>query len=65
MAMSKKDYVAIAREVKLSVNCAGSGASGIVVRVSLKVLAEGLADMFAADTPRFNRDVFLAACGVA
>jgi len=61
MAMSKKDYVAVARAVDRNIEDEGNDDA---YKASCR-LAERLADVFAADNPRFDRAKFLAACGVA
>lgn len=65
MAMSKKDYVAVAAAIKNELD-----RNAVVDRFGAeftvtKEISESLAKVFAADNPRFNRVVFLAACGVA
>ena len=47
--MTKKHYEAIAE---------------IVMTYRKEAIPEKLADYFAQDNPRFNRDMFLAACGI-
>lgn len=62
MAMSKKDYVAVAKELKLLVqDIRVNGEAKDAVRETIKALAEDFGD----DNPRFDREKFLAACGVA
>jgi hypothetical protein len=34
------------------------------ILAKIDTIAEGLADLFAQDNPRFNRDLFYKACGV-
>lgn len=69
MAMSKKDYVAIAavfngmitqaREAKI-------GGPGVRAQIVVsEALANMVADVMAQDSERFDRARFLAACGVA
>ena len=50
--MSKKDYVLIAAVLNVTPR---------VEVTSRRVLAEALAEAFASDNPRFNRDRFLQA----
>ena len=67
--MSKKDYVAVARllaGVMAEHNHPAllgfdihDGAAGAV-----ETIANGMADIFAADSPNFRREQFLVACGV-
>lgn len=60
MATSKKNYVAVAAAIRESVRPATAETAG-----SIRELAARLANIFAADNPRFDRQRFLAACGVA
>lgn len=53
--MTKKHYIMIAARIK---------AQRVLSPLVADTLAVLLADDFAADNPRFNRPVFLAACGV-
>jgi alpha-amylase/alpha-mannosidase (GH57 family) len=53
MAMSKKDYEAIAGIVRDSESYSSSQAPSLIER---------LADYFGQDNPRFRREQFLAAC---
>lgn len=57
--MSRKDYVAIAAVIRLYVGLADANTLD-----ALRGAARGIADVFAADNPRFDRDRFLAACGM-
>lgn len=52
--MTKKDFEAIARILKSK--------DGRIDAVEM--IAEDLADLFAADNPRFDRDRFIEACGI-
>ena len=61
MAMSKKDYVAIAANIKENYIAANSVDS----RDAIREVAFDLTKAFAADNPRFDRVKFLVACGVA
>lgn len=56
--MSKKDYIAIAEIIKKSF----SGDTS--TEFELPILAEHLADYFATDNLRFDRDKFMTACGI-
>jgi hypothetical protein len=51
--MSRKDYIATAKIV-----------AGSPVARERRRLAEEFADMFEADSPHFDRDRFMVACGV-
>lgn len=57
--MSRKDYVAIAAVIRLYVGLADANTLD-----ALRGVARGMADIFANDNPRFNRDRFYAACGM-
>lgn len=59
--MTRKDYVKIAKHFNREVNtCIDHGAP----IASLVITARTLADELASDNPRFDRERFLAACGV-
>ena len=69
--MSRKDYVAVAAEIKNKIVSYTQGSNGLNnldfyrgALASLKEAAHGLADVFAASNPRFDRQRFLTACGV-
>ena len=64
--MTKKDYEAIAREVKDALAQWPDGTSVLDVgaRVATRTLTYRLCDVFAADNPRFDRARFLRACGI-
>lgn len=67
MALSKKHYVAIARTFSGTVEAYGlipAGEGGDPASEVAYALASGLADVFAADNPRFDRARFLKAAGV-
>lgn len=57
--MSRKDYVAFARIIKTNLEISHSP----LERVTVKGVATDMADLFAADNPRFDRQKFLTACG--
>lgn len=60
--MTKKDYELIAGVMsRLSADFTNGGED----TVSLRLVAEELADSLADTNPRFNREMFLKACGVA
>lgn len=64
--MTRKDYVKIAAVFKdyyLTIS-AGTGDYNDLSKIVFKELAENMATMLKTDNPRFDRDRFLAACGV-
>jgi hypothetical protein len=60
MAMSKKDYVAIAAVFRGQVETKADPKRVQMIRI----LAHGIADVMARDNSRFDRARFLQACGV-
>jgi len=56
--MSRKHFVAVARVL------ASQLATDASRYPAVKSIAEGLAEVFAAENPRFDRTRFLRACGV-
>lgn len=69
--LTRKDYVAVADVIAYSRNQTGVSAgkppaddtlAGYIV--ALNDVSFALADQFAKDNPAFNRDKFLAACGM-
>ena len=58
--MSKKDYQAIARVLAGDLATCHSEP----MRIKVENIARSLADVFAADNPRFRRDTFYRAVGV-
>jgi hypothetical protein len=62
--MTRKDYVAIAKEINLHLSASEDGIQGARTRAVVRVLAAGIADVMAADNPSFDRARFLKACGV-
>ena len=58
--MSKKDYIAIAREfnIQLALHADSKPAC-----TALREIAQALAIQFKQDNPRFDRERFLIACG--
>ena len=60
MAMSKKDYQAIARVFNLTRSELRTGRED--AGVMLRILQNKLADVLAADNPRFDRARFTEAC---
>lgn len=70
MAMSKKDYVAIAAQFMkeknhLKEHFEKDSSYEMGATYGIEVMARRLSDVMARDNPRFDRDRFLAACGVA
>lgn len=68
MAMSKKDYVAIAAAIKLAKLDIASKEpieSHADMTDGAQLAAEHIADVMARGNPRFDRARFLQACGVA
>ena len=67
MSMSKKDYIALAAAIKashLSQLPTDSNAEFAVHLSTLLCVAETIASECAANNPKFDRQRFLAACGV-
>lgn len=67
--MSRKDYIAVADVLRVE-RCAvdagyGPPVARTAARIALTHAAHGIAGVFDADNPRFDRAKFLAACGVA
>ena len=52
--MSRKDYIAIAAVLK----------SQMLLAPYVALVANDLCEIFKTDNPAFNRDRFLAACGI-
>lgn len=65
--MTKKDYELIAKSINLTLLDMATGISresmDIVITTGSK-MANDLSDALQADNPRFDRQRFLAACGV-
>lgn len=63
--MTRKDYVAIAKAISdgqfIDLRTNGEVAVSVLTRAKI---ARQLADAMSRDNPRFDRDRFLAACGV-
>jgi hypothetical protein len=57
--MTKKDYIAIARAVQVQMHVT----EDTMRQATIGSVAHQLAETFAGDNPRFDRDRFLAACG--
>ncbi|HQR20098.1 MAG TPA: hypothetical protein PKV98_04485 [Burkholderiaceae bacterium] len=64
MSMSKKDYVAIAAALKDLRDGRDAGGDQQAV-YGIEIAAEAIADVCEANNLRFDRNRFLAACGVA
>lgn len=58
--MTKKHYIAIAAELQAALSLA----EGKEARKSVERIAEGLANIFANDNPRFEKRKFMVACGI-
>lgn len=56
--MSRKDYVAIAAAIRAEYKAVSDGPA---LQRSVERVAERIANVLAADNPRFDRDRFLAA----
>ena len=56
--MTRKDYQAIAEAIKSTLH------DNVPAVDIAYTIAANLADVFAADNPRFDRSRFLAACGI-
>lgn len=65
MAMSRKDYVAIAAAIKRHAEAGGLGDAGVLYNNGAKNVARDLADIFERDNYRFQRSRFIEACGAA
>jgi hypothetical protein len=64
--MSKKHYIETARILSAERECLnGNETADDMIRATVDSIAGRMADMFAADNPRFDRARFLTACGVA
>jgi hypothetical protein len=59
--MTKKDYELIAQEIATSRKVTLND----TILVSVAHLADGLATALEIQNPRFNREMFLKACGVS
>ena len=67
--MSKKDYILIAETISAQLETSsledGHPDASYNEGLAIKRTAHALADAFAADNPRFDRDRFLIACGAS
>ena len=61
--MTRKDYVAIAKAFDYLRQVAGCGRDAIATQ-TVTDCAVAVANVMAADNPRFDRERFLKACGV-
>ena len=59
--MTKKDYVMIAEIFKSNREDFIEGEDGYTV---IQIMAHQIANALQEDNPRFNREIFLKACGV-
>jgi hypothetical protein len=66
--MSRKDYVAVAAAIRAELDSVGEKSGSDYYREAIargiKDTAQSLSSVFAAGNPRFDRQRFLAACGV-
>lgn len=65
--MTRKNYIAIAEAINVSlftIDCDDMPMSE-AHNLGITVAARNIADVMQADNPRFDRDRFLKACGVA
>lgn len=65
--MSKKHFVAVAAEINGAIGLAKNNSNTIQSEAAInaiKVVAFGLSHVFAAQNSKFNRNTFLAACGI-
>lgn len=62
--LSRKHYKAIAEIIKTQKDLADIFAGKEFATQRIDDVATGLADHFAKDNPRFDRERFLAACGL-
>ncbi len=61
---TRKDYKVIAKIIKGQKEFADVFVAKQLVIQRISDIADGLADYFAEDNPRFNREKFLVACGL-
>jgi len=64
MAMSRKNFERTAAILKIQVNKAWESGGGLARLSEIGEIANALADSFQEDNPRFDRERFLAACGL-
>lgn len=65
--MTRKNYVSVAAVIKAEIddwNLTESTYDRVQAIVAIEEVARKLATVFSLSNPRFNRRVFLAACGV-
>ena len=64
--MTKKHFEAIAAIIKSDLDALSdvSGPAAESAREACENIAVGMADYFASENPRFDREKFLTACGV-
>lgn len=66
MSLSKKDYVKLAGVIQSGLDYAARGAGNFDRRYkkeAVQFVAQELVKVLATDNPRFNKDLFLVACG--
>lgn len=63
MAMSRKDYIETAEIIKQQVDTPEFADYGLYAS-AVTTIANELANMFKRDNGRFDRDKFMAACGL-
>lgn len=64
MSMTKKDYELIANTIKSTLGTYGGTVSHNNCKYAINDLALAIANELKLDNPKFDRDKFLAACGV-
>ena len=64
MAMSRKNYEAIAAAIKIEVNIADAMVTKSVRMDAIRGVAVEISRVCFSDNPRFDTAKFLAACGV-
>ena len=62
--MTRKDYILIAGVFNRRINAIADGATDREIFGAVKSTAMHMATALATDNPRFDRERFLAACGV-
>ncbi len=62
--MTKKDYELIAEAIKAAISYEESWVDSVTGKRAISGVAFNLADSLIAENPRFNRTLFLTACGI-
>lgn len=62
--MTKKDYELIAEAIKAAISYEESWVDSVTGKRAVSGVAFNLADSLVAENPRFNRALFLTACGI-